>query len=431
MSTIGSFSGLQATLRALTAQQRAIDTTGHNIANANTVGYTRQEAVFTAAQSLTIQAGATQNGSGAQLGQGVDVLAFRRVRDLFGDLQYRAQTMAYGQADTNSQAIGQAEDLLNEPGDTGINALFGKLYDAFNTLAANPNSTAAQSALTGAAQTLTGALSGLSKGLGTLQTAAATQLTQQTGTTGPVQAKLTEIAKLNQGIKDATAAGVAPNDMLDRRDQLLDELSSFGQVSTVDLGNGSFDLSLDGQQVIADTVFTWPATYTATNGSLGALANLASASGPLAGYQSSLDAIANQLATSVNGVMPGFFTGTTAQTITATGVITPGPGGAGDGSVAQAAANLRNSAGDANKLYADLVRQIGSDSAGATRNATTAQTLQSAASDRRQSVNGVSMDEEMTNLVRFQRGYQAASRAFSTMDEMLETLINRTGKVGL
>ena len=77
------------------------------------------------------------------------------------------------------------------------------------------------------------------------------------------------------------------------------------------------------------------------------------------------------------------------------------------------------------------MRRVGAEQADATAKATTAQTLAAATDERRQSVNGVSMDEEMTNLVRFQRGYQAASRAFSTMDEMLDVLINRTGKVGL
>jgi flagellar hook-associated protein 1 FlgK len=431
MTNVPSFSGLQTSLRALLAQQRAIDTTGHNIANANTVGYTRQEAVLSAATPLTLPAGLQQSGTGAQLGQGVDVLSFRRMRDMFGDLQYRAQTMAYGQQNTSAQALGAAEDLLNEPSDTGINAQFGAFYDAWAKLALNPQSPAAQNAVLASAQTLTNSISTLSQSLTSLQGAAAQQLTSLTSAQGPVQANLTEIARLNQGIKDAISAGQQPNDMLDRRDQLLDELSAYGQVSTTDLGNGSFNLSLDGQAVIADTTFTWPASYTATNGQLGALATLAGATGPFATYLTGLDGIASQLAAGVNAISPGFFTGTTAATLTVAGSIAAGPGGAGDGSVAQAVANLRNSAGDANTLYAQLVRRMGADSAEADRAATTAKTLQSAAQDRRQAVNGVSMDEDMTNLVKFQRGYQAASRAFSTMDEMLDTLINRTGRVGL
>jgi flagellar hook-associated protein 1 FlgK len=74
---------------------------------------------------------------------------------------------------------------------------------------------------------------------------------------------------------------------------------------------------------------------------------------------------------------------------------------------------------------------VGSDEAEAQRLQANAQVLTDSAQDRRESVAGVSMDEEMSNLVTFQRAYQASSRAMSTMDEMLDVLINRTGKVGL
>ena len=85
----------------------------------------------------------------------------------------------------------------------------------------------------------------------------------------------------------------------------------------------------------------------------------------------------------------------------------------------------------ADTSYANLVARIGGESRAAALQQTTTQALKNAADDRRQSVSGVSMDEEMTDMVRFQRGYQASARAMSTIDEMLDTLINRTGKVGL
>ena len=87
--------------------------------------------------------------------------------------------------------------------------------------------------------------------------------------------------------------------------------------------------------------------------------------------------------------------------------------------------------GAAQSAYADLVHTMGADTATADRAAQTGKALVDAADARRQSTNGVSLDEEMTNMVRFQRGYQASARAMSTMDEMLDVLINRTGKVGL
>ena len=93
---ISSFYGLQTSLRGLLAQQRSIDVTGHNIANVSTLGYSRQEATLAAAPP-THPAGRLQNGAGAQLGSGVDVQSYRRVRDTFLDLQYRAQTTSLGE----------------------------------------------------------------------------------------------------------------------------------------------------------------------------------------------------------------------------------------------------------------------------------------------------------------------------------------------
>jgi flagellar hook-associated protein 1 FlgK len=432
---ISSFVGLQTSLRALLAQQAALDVTGHNIANANTVGYTRQEAVLSAATPLSLEAGALQNGSGAQLGQGVDVLQYRRMRDMFADLQYRAQNMTLGDQKTKSAALDQAQTVLGEPSDTGINALFGKFWNAWQDVANHPESAAAKTALVGHAQNLVTSINQLASNLGSIQTVAGQQLTQLTGASGPVQSAATQIASLNQHIKDAVGAGQQPNDLLDQRDQLIDQLSGYAQVSVTDLGNGSLQVSLDGQMVVNDTTFSWPAPYVATNGQLGALSTLASAGGPIGGYLTDLDAIASQLATSVNGLHAGFFSGTTAATIavavTPAGVTPGSTGGPGANDIALAVAALRGGASDASKPYADLVAQMGSDAANATRATTSAQSLVDAVEQRRQESGGVSLDEEMTNMVRFQRGYQAASRAFSTMDEMLDVLINRTGRVGL
>src|SRR5829696_635782 len=108
---ISSFYGLQTSLRGLLAQQRALDTTGHNIANASTVGYSRQEAVQ----------GAAQGGAGAHIGSGVDVLAYRRIRDTFLDLQYRAQATRLGEEAGRAQGLDRAELALAEPSDNGIN----------------------------------------------------------------------------------------------------------------------------------------------------------------------------------------------------------------------------------------------------------------------------------------------------------------------
>src|SRR5215216_811578 len=121
---ISSFYGLQTSLRGLLAQQRALDTTGHNIANASTVGYSRQEAVLGAAPALQIPQGAVQGGAGAHIGSGVDVQAYRRIRDTFLDLQYRAQATRLGEATGKAEGLDRA--ALLEQADA--------LTDAFGTV---------------------------------------------------------------------------------------------------------------------------------------------------------------------------------------------------------------------------------------------------------------------------------------------------------
>ncbi|WP_354699770.1 hypothetical protein DSM112329_00025 [Paraconexibacter sp. AEG42_29] len=434
---ISSFTGLQTSLRALMAQQAALDTTAHNIANINTVGYTRQTTELSAALPYTLPAGITQTGSGAQIGAGVDVLAFKRAREVFGDLQYRAQQMLGGQASTQAQALDQAQDLAGEPSDTGINHLLSKYYDAWQDVADHPESTSAKAALVGHAKSLATAINQLDKGLAQIQTTAAGAYAQQTGAAGPVQTAATEIAALNGGIKDALARGQSPNDLLDRRDLLLDQLSALGQLSTTDLGGGAISVQFGdaAAPLVNDTTVTWPQTLTAaTGGKLGALIDLGSPTGTIGAYRADLDAVASSLATTTNAIHPtAFFSGTTAASLTVVAtsatVAAGSTAAAGANDLALSLAALRG--GGTDTTYAGLIQNMGAGAADAQRRADTAKSLSASADQRRQSVSGVSLDEELTDMLKFQRGYQAASRALSTMDEMLDVLINRTGRVGL
>src|SRR4051812_6534072 len=150
---VSSFYGLQTSLRGLLAQQRSLDTTGHNIANANTAGYSRQEAVLSASPAYEVQ-GATVNGSGALLGSGVDVQQYRRVRDEFLDLQYRAQATRTGFESARSEQLDRVETSLAEPSDNGISAQLEKFWNAWSDVANAPSDQAARTALTEQGQTL-------------------------------------------------------------------------------------------------------------------------------------------------------------------------------------------------------------------------------------------------------------------------------------
>lgn len=428
---MSALSGLNTALRGLTAQQAALDVTGQNIANVETKGYTRQSAILTSSlpQTLPIP---DATSTVQQIGQGVDVLALTRSRDLFLDLQARAAQLDLGNQQTSARALERTQSLLHEPGENGIGKLLDGFWTSWQTLSNQPESAAAKAAVLGKGKELAGALNQLRAGLGTLRTDAANELTQLTGATGPVQAALTEVAQLNGQIATQVQAGRQPNDLLDRRDLLLDQLSTFGQVGTTPGTNGQVDVTLDGQATVTGTTSTFPSPYVATTGKLGALATLNSASGPLAGYQADLDAVAGALISGVNGLQPtAFFSGSDASDIAVAGTasVVASAGAAGENDLAKQLAALRG--GTADDRYAALVQRIGADTSAATRARSNAEAVATSADERRQSVAGVSLDEEMTNLIRFQRGYQAAARVMSTMDEALDTLINRTGRVGL
>ncbi len=131
---ISSFYGLQTSLRGLLAQQRLLDTAGHNIANASTRGYSRQEAALVASPALEIPAGGIVGGAGAHLGSGVDIQSYRRIRDQFVDLQYRGAEHEPDEWAARTKTLDRAELALAEPGENGINEqlarVLGRLVDA-------------------------------------------------------------------------------------------------------------------------------------------------------------------------------------------------------------------------------------------------------------------------------------------------------------
>jgi flagellar hook-associated protein 1 FlgK len=441
--SVSTLMGLQTALRGLLAQQRALEVTSHNIANANTAGYSRQEAVMAATSPLRIPAGAVQQGGAADLGTGVDVLAYRRIRDTFIDLQYRTQAMRLSEQQARMRSLDQVELALAEPGENGIARLLDRFWSSWGDLANAPESQAVRQSLVEGARTLATAFATLDSQFATVQQQAADEYAQIAAAGGEVSQVANEIARLNEAIASAIGAGAQPNDLLDRRDALLDRLAGLAQVSTQDLGDGMVRVSFgDAAVPLVDGVtVTWPQALTDPKGKLGALIELSSPTGTIAAYRADLNAAAKQLADSVNALHNGgtgtdFFTytagseaATLAVNVSATGVRASASGVAGANGVALAIGALRGGAAD--QAYGLLVARIGTDVREAGRLEQNAQVLLDAIQDRRDSASGVSLDEEMTNLIRFQRGYQAASRALSTFDEMLDVLINRTGRVGL
>ncbi|HEY2602614.1 MAG TPA: flagellar hook-associated protein FlgK [Thermoleophilaceae bacterium] len=455
MAGVSTFFGLETTLRGLLAQQGALDVTSHNIANANTPGYSRQQAVLSASDPLQVTDG-TRLSTLASLGTGVDIQSYQRIRDQFLDLQYRAQNMVLGQQSATSDALSNVETALQEPGTNGISAQLAKFWSAWSDVANNPDgasSTAGKQALVDQANTLVESLHSLDSQLTAASQDAGNEYTSLTAPGGQVDQDVREIANLNKAIKASVAAGDKPNDLMDKRDQLLDDLSGLGQVSVADNGDGSITLNFgDAANPVVDgsSNVDWPQTLnnagpppTSPGGKLGALYDIFKSGGTVDSLRSDLNGVASNLASTVNAIHnrggatgTDFFSvgaaGTEASTIAvnvnAQTVVTDS-GGPALGDVAAQIAALRG--GTADSAYSTFVTRIGSMVQNAQRQQSTAQALVNAADSSRQSTSGVSMDEEMTNMIKFQRAYQASARAMTTMDQLLDTLINRTGSAGL
>ena len=453
---VSTFFGLQTSLKGLLAHQRSLDVTGHNVSNASTPGYSRQEAVLTASQPHFIPAGARPDGSGAQLGAGVEVAEYRRIRDAFLDVQFRAQNTVLGEADAKARSLEGVDLALAEPGEQGLSAQLGKFWSAWANVANDPSSVAARQALIEQAKTLAAGFGELDRQLLMLQQQAGAELASITaydpgaGVYGDVAQIAVELEQVGAAIRDAVLTNQTPNDLLDQRDALLDRLSQYGSVSTVDLGDGGIrvmfgglgDPLVDDGLPAGSRISFDPSALVSPGGKIGALMQLSSAGGIIDTYRTDLATVARTVADSVNAIHaqgPGgtdFFAfdptrGASGLSVIATvaTLATSRSGAAGGNDLAREISALRGGAADG--AYNAFVARVGSEVKQNARVAANAQILVDAVEDRRSSTAGVSLDEEMTNLIRFQRGYQASARTMSTLDEVLDVLINRTGRVGL
>lgn len=441
---VSTFTGLQTSLRGLIAQQEALDTTAHNIANASTKGYSRQEVLLSASRALSIVTGSTEGGQdAAQLGTGVDVDGISRARDHFLDLQYRAQAMRLGGLAATVQGLETIEGALAEPGETGISQELQTFWSDWEGLANSPEDAASRQAVVEAGKALATSLAELNGQLTDAAELAEAEFGAIAGEGGEVEQIAKEIASLNGAISSAKTGGSEPNDLLDRRDLLLDELSELGQVSVTENANGTDEVGFGdaAAPLVEGTEVNWPQELVEPKGKLGALLDLTREGGTIESFRDELNAFAEGLANSVNAIHteaggPPFFSYTAGEgaaslevAVDAAEVQTSKDGSIGGNEIATEIGALRGGASD--RAYAAFVTRIGAQMVEARNGETNAQTLLNTVEERRESVSGVSLDEEMTNLTSFQRGYEASARAMSALDEALNVLINRTGRVGL
>jgi flagellar hook-associated protein 1 FlgK len=454
-----SFGTLGIGASGLSAAQRAMEVTAHNIANVNTDGYSRQRAELTTTNPRVGTVG--RSGTG-MFGTGVQVSDLVRIRNLLTDGAFRAETATEGSWTVRSDFLARAEQVLG-PVDGGTTEALSSFWSAWDQLSLFPDSLAARRGVVEAGNLLARWVSTGAANVDQLGRDVRADMTQ---TVEEVNRLAEQVAKLNASIFDMLNASNAPNDLMDERDRLLDRIASLtgGSVrhqpdGTVDVMVGSHSL-VDGERVdrmsmggMTPLTVVWTAdgTVVKPSGRMGGLAALANADLPA--IRAELDAIAVGLRDAINAAHaagfdqdgnPGgsFFVGSDAATLAVDAALgtrqvaaaRTAAGAPNDGGNALAVAGLRSTAAVGSETVGDalsaLAGRIGSMAAGATSNARASSAVTASLVRERAEVSSVSLDEELTNMVRFQRAYEASARVLTAVDEMLDKLVNHTGLVG-
>ena len=213
----GLFSTFNVAKSGMSAQQQVINTTSHNISNAATEGYSRQRAV------LKTNAPQTTTGSVAgQIGTGAQVAAIERIRDTFLDYQVRNENSIYEQYTTREKFLSEIEGIFNEPSDSGLSTQLGAFFDAWQELSKQPQSSNARTVVAQQALALTDLINSSYNKLQNLRNNAQDLMLSSVKNINSILSKLDDY---NRQIVSVTASGNTPNDLMDKRDMLLDELS--------------------------------------------------------------------------------------------------------------------------------------------------------------------------------------------------------------
>lgn len=447
--------GLNSAMRSLLAHQQAMDAVAHNVANANTPGFSRQRVVLTQAPS----------GSPNGVGGGVDVKGIERLHDRFIDIQTRTESGTAGDYHARATSLGFVEATLGQSGPGGLRDAMDQFFNSWRDLANAPEQSAVRTGVVAAAEAFSLTANQVARSLTDLRSDADSRISTDIAEVNSLAGR---IASLNGQVLEARAAGNPASDISDERDLALNRLSQLVDVYTVESDSGIVDVFVGGRSLVlttsahemdvvrdplnnnyGDPVWAADATPVAIrSGEIGGLLHQRDTDIPA--RLADLDALVARIAADVNtahaagyaldGVTTGtvFFTGVTAATIKVDAAVVANPGllaaataaaSAGDGRNALAIAGLQQapSMSGGTEDYSTYLNGIITSAGVATRSTQGLADSQDMRLDHleslRQSISGVNLDEEMVSMVQYQRGYEAAARVIRAIDDMLDTLM--------
>lgn len=228
-------------LSGMNAAQIGMNTTQHNIANANTPGFTRQE--------MQVGSNAPQASGDSFLGQGVDVIGVKRIYDGFLTTQVRQDQTQASYLSTYSSSMKQIDNMFSDPA-AGASPAIQDFFNAANAVANNPDSVPARQVLIGGAQSVVNRFQSLDKRLTDISNGLTSQITSTVST---VNSYAQQIATINGNIKRASASsqnGQLPNDLLDQRDQLINQLNKEIKVNVQVQSDGTASVFVGNGQAL-------------------------------------------------------------------------------------------------------------------------------------------------------------------------------------
>jgi flagellar hook-associated protein 1 len=473
-----TFFGIELGKRGLLTQRYGLDVTGQNITNASTVGYSRQTAKAVTTSPLWMP-GVAPAGVAQQLGTGTTTLEVRRAENVLLAEQTRVNLSIQGRIDEFKSSYDQIESIFTLPSASGLDTLMTSFFASWQSLSGSPEEDANRTSVRDAADALCKEFKRIDATLEDYRKLIDESVGREVQRVNTI---LEQVGKLNNEIGRVTGIGGSPNDLLDARDNLLEELATIVPVQVKETANRSSIVTIDGRVVVQDDEVRPLATrrdwenggltdvvysdrteisVAPATGSLGAM--MYTRDELIPAFLEELDTLANALVTQVNavhtrtvaGVPTGygldgltgrdFFQGNSAATIDLTTEVRDSTRAiqaalrpvAGDGGNALAIAQLRTSqplgAGTMtfDAFYQSLMAELGAASDHMTSSQTTQTKLMQQLASIREQERGVSLDEEFINMIKYEQGYQAASRLVTAVDEGLDKLINGTGRVGL
>lgn len=420
-------SGLLSTLNTaksgMNVSQVAIQTTSHNISNINTPGYSRQR-VNQSASSPYSMPGKNSNFGAGQIGTGAQIDNVTRIRNSFYDYQYRSESHQYGSTSVKYEYFKNIEGIFNEPSDTAISSSLNSFFNSWSELSKDPQSSGVKSVVIENGKYLSNSINSAFKRLESLEEGLDKQSEY---IMDEVNSMLSQLDKLEKNIKIIQGSGKSPNDFLDQRDQLLDNLS--------------FKLNINDKDVKATLKKAYDANGKVTLDDLtksgvkisGELEGTLSMKQEINKYKDGLKQLANTITSNVNKAAgQEIFKAKDGELISINPEMLQEPEKINVTAdialkvyeLKSEKININGKDMTINTFYNSMIQDLGQSSAAVIRDESNQSKLLENIDSSRSSVSGVSLDEEMISLVQLQHTYSANAKVMSTIDSLLDVVVN-------